>query len=64
MVLVPTEYATKGIESSMAYTTLNINICKVESLYTNISEIWIYWSLVIINKLNIIHLGFLAKIDK
>lgn len=48
----------------MVYIALNINIYKAKSLCININKIWIYQFLFIIDKLNIIYLGFLAIINK
>lgn len=39
MILVSIRYINKGIEKSMVYITININIYKAKILYINVSKI-------------------------
>ena len=64
MLVALMQCAAEGIEESTVYTVLSINTCKAKSLCINISKIWMYQSLLIINKLSMIYFRLLIAMDK
>lgn len=64
IISVSIGFAVEGIIRSIVYIASTISTCKVKSLYINISRIWIYQFLLIINKLSIIEMELFTKIDK
>lgn len=64
IISVAIRVAAKDIRNSMVYTALSISTCKIKSLYTDIRGILTYESSLLIYQLNMIHLKFVAKMNK
>lgn len=64
MILGLIRCVSDDIEKSMMYIAFSINIFKIKSLFTNVSKIYSYESLLIVYKLSMIYLRFFLKIDR